>query len=157
WRDGGTCSGIGYQVAGFQTLVDSVRATGATNVIMLGGLAFSNDLSQWLQYRPTDSTGNLMAMVHVYNFNSCSSSSCWDGQLAPVAAQVPLTAGEIGENDCGHGFVDTFMNWLDSHGSGYLGWTWNTWDCSSGPALISDYNGTATAYGAGIKARLQSL
>ncbi len=30
WRDGGTCTGIGYQVAGLQSLVDAVRGTGAT-------------------------------------------------------------------------------------------------------------------------------
>ena len=55
--------------------------------------------------------------------------------MAPVAAQVPLTLSEIGENDCAHGFVDTLMNWADAHAVGYLGWTWNNWDCSSGPAL----------------------
>src|SRR5215472_8449261 len=38
WRDGGTCRGIGYQVAGMQALVRTVRATGASNVMMLGGL-----------------------------------------------------------------------------------------------------------------------
>jgi hypothetical protein len=137
-----------------QTLVNAVRATGATNVVMLGGLAYSNDLTQWLQFKPTDSANNLVAAWHVYNFNSCASESCWDSQLAPVAAQVPLVAGEIGENDCAHGFIDRVMNWLDAHGAGYLGWTWNAWDCSSGPSLISDYNGTATSFGAGLKARL---
>lgn len=154
WRDGGTCAGIPYQVAGFQSLVDAVRATGATNVILLGGLAYSNDLTQWLQYEPSDPTGNLAAFAHLYNFNSCSSTSCFDSQLAPVAAQVPLTLSEIGENDCGHGFVDTVMNWADSHAVGYLGWTWNTWDCGSGPALISDYDGTPTAYGVGLRDHL---
>ena len=34
WRDGGTCTGISYQVAGFQSLVNAVRATGNTNVIL---------------------------------------------------------------------------------------------------------------------------
>ncbi len=154
WRDGGTCAGIPYQVAGFQSLVNAVRATGAANVILLGGLAYSNDLTQWLQYKPSDPTGNLAAFAHLYNFNTCSSTSCFDSQLAPVAAQVPLTLSEIGENDCGHGFVDTVMNWADAHGVGYLGWTWNTWDCSSGPALISDYNGTPTAYGQGLRDHL---
>jgi endoglucanase len=157
WRDGGTCPGIGYQVAGFQSLVNSVRATGATNVILLGGLAYSNDLTQWLQYKPTDPTGNLAAFAHIYNFNTCSNTSCYDSQLAPVAAQVPLTLSEIGENDCAHGFVDTLMNWADSHGVGYLGWTWNNWDCSSGPALITDYTGTATAYGQGLKNHLATV
>jgi endoglucanase len=157
WRDGGTCPGISYPVAGFQSLVNSVRATGATNVIMLGGLAYSNDASQWLQYKPTDSTGNLAAFAHVYNFNTCSSTSCYDSTFAPVAAQVPFNFTEIGENDCAHGFIDTLMNWADAHSVGYLGWTWNAWDCSSGPALISDYSGTATAFGQGLKNRLATV
>jgi endoglucanase len=157
WRDGGTCSGIGYQVAGMQTLVNAVRSTGARNVIMLGGLAYSNDLGKWLTYRPADPAGNLAASVHVYNFNTCGNSSCWDSTLAPVAAQVPLVAGETGENTCGHSFVDQLMSWFDAHGVSYLAWTWNTWDCSSGPSLISAYDGTATAYGAGLKAHLQAI
>jgi endoglucanase len=154
WRDGGTCAGIPYQVAGFQSLLNAVRATGNTNVVMIGGLEYSNDLSQWLQFKPTDSTGNLMAFAHVYNFNACVSSSCWDSNWGPVAAQVPLALSEIGENDCNSSFINTVMNWADSHGIGYLGWTWNNWDCSTGPALITDYNGTATNFGAGFKAHL---
>jgi endoglucanase len=157
FRDGGTCPGIGYQVAGFQSLLNAVRATGASNIVMVGGLAFSNDLSQWLQFRPTDPMNNLVAFAHIYNFNSCANTSCWDSQLAPVAAQVPLTLSEIGENDCAHGFVDGLMSWADAHNVGYLGWTWNNWDCSSGPALITDYTGAATNYGQGLKARLASV
>ena len=157
WRDGGSCSGIGYQVAGFQTLVNAVRATGATNVLMLGGLAYSNDLTQWLTYAPTDPQHNLMAMAHVYNFNTCASTSCWDSQLAPVAAQVPLVFGEIGENDCAHGFIDGLMTWADARQLSYLGWTWNNWDCSSGPSLITDYNGTPTPFGEGLRTRLAAV
>ncbi|MET7454280.1 cellulase family glycosylhydrolase [Streptomyces sp. NPDC005574] len=157
WRDGGTCSGIGYEVAGMQDLVDAVRSTGAKNTIMAGGLAYSNDLSQWLTYRPTDPAGNLAAAYHVYNFNTCSNESCWNSTLAPVAAQVPLVAGEIGENTCSHGFVDQVMKWFDDRGLSYLGWTWNTWDCSSGPSLISDYGGTPTPYGIGLRDHLRAL
>ncbi len=157
WKNGGTCPGITYQVAGFQTLVNSVRATGATNVILLGGLAYANDLTQWLQYKPTDSTGNLAAFAHVYNFNTCANTSCWDSQLAPVAQSVPLTLSEIGENDCAHGFIDTLMAWADSHGVGYLGWTWNNWDCSSGPSLVTDWTGTPTNYGIGFKNHLATV
>jgi endoglucanase len=29
WRDGGTCPGIGYDVAGMQDMLDAVRGTGA--------------------------------------------------------------------------------------------------------------------------------
>ncbi|WP_445283605.1 cellulose binding domain-containing protein [Streptomyces sp. DSM 118148] len=157
WRDGGTCPGISYEVAGMQDLVDSVRGAGAKNVVMAGGLAYSNDLSQWLTYRPNDPAGNLAAAYHVYNFNTCSSESCWNSTLAPVAAQVPLIAGEVGENTCSHGFTDQVMKWFDDRNLSYLGWTWNTWDCSSGPSLISSYDGTPTAYGAGLRDHLRAL
>jgi hypothetical protein len=157
WLNGGTCSGITYSVAGMQQLVNAVRAAGASNVIALGGLAYSNDLTSWLAYEPTDPKANLMAAWHSYSFNSCGSASCWDSEVTPVAAQVPLLAGEIGENDCGTGYIDPLMNWLDSQGASYTAWTWNTWDCSSGPALISDYSGTPTVYGAGYKAHLLAL
>jgi len=156
WRDG-NCPGIGYRVSGMQTLVDTVRATGAKNVILLGGLAYSNDLGQWLTYRPTDPTGNLGAAWHVYNFNTCSTSACWTSTLAPVAAQVPLMAGEIGENDCGHAFIDGVMSWLDAQKISYLGWTWNTWNCNSGPALITSYDGTPTGFGIGLRDHLRAI
>ncbi|WP_441246878.1 cellulase family glycosylhydrolase [Kitasatospora sp. McL0602] len=157
WRDGGTCPGIGYQVAGMQSLVNAVRGTGADNVLMLGGLTWANDLTGWSAHQPTDPLHNLAASWHSYNFNSCVSSSCWDSQLAPVAAAVPLVTGELGENDCAHGYLDSLLPWLDQHGVSYLAWTWNTWDCSSGPALISGYDGTPTAFGAGYRAHLAAL
>jgi len=157
WRDGGTCSGVGYTVAGMQSLVTTVRNTGATNVLMLGGLAYSNDLSQWLAYKPSDPLGNLAASWHVYNFNACNNTGCYDGQVAPVAQQVPLVAGEIGENDCGHGFIDALMAWLDAHSGSYLGWAWDTFDCGGFPALISNYDGTPTAFGIGFRDHLAAL
>jgi cellulase/cellobiase CelA1 len=163
WKIGSTaastspCSDIPFAVAGMQTLVNTVRATGATNVLMLGGLAYSNDLSQWLQYEPTDPLNNLAASFHLYNFNSCNYANCWIENVQPVAAKVPVIAGEIGENDCASTFINTAMNWLDQNGIGYLAWAWNTYNCYNFPALISDYSGTPTAYGAGYKQHLYDL
>ncbi|TDV54090.1 cellulase family glycosylhydrolase [Actinophytocola oryzae] len=157
-RDGGTCTGFTYEVAGMQDLVDAVRATGATNVVMTAGLTWTNDLSQWLTYKPTDRTGNLMASWHSYNFNACVTTSCWDSQIGAVAAQVPVHAGEIGQDTCAHDYVDQVMAWLDRHGLGYTAWTWNPWGCGSGNVLIQDYNGTPTStYGEGYRAHLLSV
>jgi len=159
WLNGGSdCVGISYSVAGMQTLVSAVRSTGANNVIMLGGLEYSNDLTQWLAYEPTDPDHNLVASWHSYNFNTCSTQSCWTSQIAPVIAQVPVIAGEIGENDCADTYIDPLMTWLDSENTSYLAWAWNAdFNCSSGPGLITDYNGDPTAYGAGYEAHLQAL
>lgn len=153
WRDGCSTAG-GWRAAGMQKLVSTVRATGARQPIMLGGLAWSNDLSSWLTWKPSDSAGQLVASFHLYNFNGCDLASCWDSTIAPVAASVPVVTGEIGENDCGHAFVDGYLAWADAHGVSYLGWTWNPWDCSNGPALITDWAGTATPYGAGLRDHL---
>ncbi len=163
WLNGSTdanaspCNNINFAVAGMQTLVNTVRNTGATNPIMLGGLAYANNLSQWLQNEPVDPNNNLIASFHLYNASSCNSASCWDAQVAPVAAQVPVIAGEMGENDCTHSFIDDAMNWFDQHDIGYLAWAWNTYDCSSFPSLISSYDGTPTPYGEGLKDHLASL
>ena len=157
WRDGGTCAGIGFQVAGMQSMVNAVRSTGANNVLMLGGEEFSNELTSWLQFEPKDPDNNLVAAWHSYNFNTCSTMSCWTSQIAPVMASVPVITGEFGENDCSTGYVNGLMSWLDSQHSSYVAWTWNAWDCSSGPSLITDYTGTPTAYGAGVKAHFLTL
>ena len=156
WRNGGTCSGIGYQVAGMQAMVNAVRSTGASNPMLLGGLAYSNDLSQWNQYKPSDPDGNLIASWHAYSFNTCNTSSCWNSQVAPVIAGSPLVAEEIGESDCGGSYINSLTGWLESHNTGFLAWTWDAWGgCAN--ILITDYNGTPTAFGAAYKAILASL
>jgi hypothetical protein len=163
WKNGSTsagaspCNGVGFAVAGMQTLVNTVRATGATNILMLGGLAYSNDLSGWLANEPSDPDHNLAASTHIYNFNACNNSSCWNSQIAPVAASVPVIAGELGENDCADTFINGLMSWLDQQGIGYLAWTWTPYNCSSTPALITSYTGTPTAFGQGYKNHLLSL
>jgi len=154
WRDGGSCSGLDYRAAGMQQLVSSVRDTGARNLIMVGGLAWANDLSQWLTYEPSDPVHNLAASWHVYNFNACGNTDCYDQSVAPVAAHVPIVASEIGESDCGHGFIDHVMDWLDAHGDSYIGWSWNVGDCRTFPSLINDYNGDPSPFGDGLKQHL---
>ena len=141
-----------------QTLVNTVRASGANNTIILGGLAWSNDLSEWLKYEPFDPDHNLVASWHSYSNNSCNSLSCWTRQIAPVIASVPVIAGEIGEMDCADDYIDPLMAYLDSKSTSYLAWAWNAnFNCSTGPGLITNYSGTPTAYGAGYKSHLQSL
>jgi hypothetical protein len=150
------CAEVGFAVAGMQTLVNTVRATGATNILMLGGLAWANDLSQWLMYKPIDLLHNLAASFHLYNFNACSNQGCWNSQVAPVAAQVPVIVGELGENDCQQAFVDDAMNWFDQHGISYIGWAWKPYGCGF-PALILHYDGTPSVFGMGVKNRFTAL
>jgi endoglucanase len=160
WLDGGTaCSeGISYSVAGMQTLVNVVRATGADNVIMLGGLSYANNLSEWLKYEPIDPDHDLAASWHSYDFNSCNNETCWVKQISPVIRRVPVVVGEIGENDCADDYIDRLMLYLDSESTGYLAWAWNAdFKCAGGPGLITSYSGQPTVYGAGYMRHLESL
>jgi len=152
---------ITYQTAGMQQLVDAVRSTGATTPLMLGGLTYANDVSQWRQYEPKDPDHQLVVSFHTYNFGGCNSPSCWSANVAPLAKVVPVVTGEFGEDGCTDTYDLTFMPWADRRGISYLGWTWDAtdkgWDCSSGPALIQDYGGKPTAYGIGLKQHLAQL
>ncbi|MCO1574529.1 cellulase family glycosylhydrolase [Crossiella sp. SN42] len=157
WRDGGTCAGLPYETAGMQDLVDAVRATGATNVLMLGGLEWANDMREWLAHKPIDPLRNIAASWHAYSFNACANESCWDSQIAPLAQQVPVVLGEFGQDNCGFDYMRRLVNWADAHGIGYLAWTWNPWGCSTGAVLIKDWTGTPEpGLGEGFKAHLLS-
>jgi len=151
WRDGGTCVGMSYQAAGMQELVDAVRSSGATNVLMLGGVQYASGLSHWLANLPTDPLGNLAASWHIYNFSWCTTTACWDSNAAPVARQVPLVLGELGEDDRGSAFVTALMDWMDARQGSYLAWEWDVW--GQALDLISSYDGTPTPYGQTFKTR----
>jgi len=171
WRSGGCTvpdaadgtapvTGQTYTAVGMQSLVSAIRATGATQPIMLGGLAYANDLTGWLANEPTDPDHQLSASAHVYNGEACSAVSCWNAELAPVAASVPLVTGEFDESDCSAGFDDSYMKWADAHGISYLAWGWfvlSSQPCSA-MYLVTDSSGApASPNGVAVRAHLKSL
>jgi hypothetical protein len=156
-KNGGTCPGVSYPAAGMQSLVNAVRGTGSNNIVMVPGVQYTNVLDQWLANKPTDPSGNLVASWHSYADQVCANQSCWDSMVKPVLQSVPLIAGEIGEGDCADTYITPLMTYLDANGANYLGWAWDTYNCSSFPALISDYNGTPTAFGLGYRNHLLIL
>ena len=133
-----------WNAVGMQTLVDTVRATGAKNPIMVGGLEWANDMTGWLAHEPSDPLSSIVAAWHVYPGESCSSDTCRTSEMDPIAAKVPIVIGEVGDSVCnGTTLVTSVVPWADAKGVSYLGWTWNTWgDCDN--VLIADYTGTPT-------------
>ena len=156
WRDGCTTS-AGWKTAGMQTLVNAVRSTGARQPVIVNGNNYANDLTSWLAYRPTDTAGQLVAGFHSYSDNWCNNVTCWNNKVGKVAASFPVVTGELGQTDCAHGYVDSFMQWADATGVSYMGWSWNPFSCTDQPALISSYDGTPTSYGIGIRDHLRAL
>ena len=142
-----------YTAVGMQTLVSAIRAAGAHQPILLGGLNYANVLTGWLAHEPSDPDGQLAASFHNYQGLGCDNQACWDSQIAPVAAQVPVVTGEFDQDVCAASTFDVdYMSWADQHGVGYLAWGW--WVLSpqeiadagcSAYYLISDPSGTPAA------------
>jgi endoglucanase len=128
---------VTYQTAGMQQLVDTVRATGAKQPIMVPGLSSANnECSAWLNNHiggtctqlaqlPTDPLNQLALSFHNYLGGACDNVTCWNS-LASVtqAAGLPIITGEFGESDCGDSFVNSYMNWADQNNVSYLAWAW---------------------------------
>jgi hypothetical protein len=141
-----------------QSLVNAVRNAGGRQPLMLGGEAVASDLTGLLAHLPSDPLHQLIAAAHIYNNGSCNSPACWNGTLAPIAKRIPVVTGEMGEYDCGHSFIDTYMGWADSIGVSYLAWSWlpgtDATTCRVVAGLITNWNGAPTPYGAGFRAHL---
>jgi Cellulase (glycosyl hydrolase family 5) len=163
WLKGSTathtapCADLDYAAAGMQTLVDAVRTTGAQNVLIASGIAYASNLEQWAKDMPQDPNHDIMASFHDYNFTQCATLSCIQNNIQSVLPVAPVIVGELGENDCKPTYVNNSMNWFDKVQVGYVGWSWNVADCGKFPALISNYDGTPTGFGAGIKQHFADL
>lgn len=163
-----------YTAVGMQALVTAIRDTGARQPVLVGGLDYANDLSGWVDHAPDDPLNQEAASFHNYMGKACDSVACWNSQIAPVAANVPVVTGEFDEdnytesqcqNTAASTFDQDFMTWADQHGVGYLAWGW--WVLSQAEKdaagcsafyLLDDYNGTPAApNGTALHGHLLSL
>ncbi|MDQ2623449.1 MAG: glycoside hydrolase family 5 protein [Actinomycetota bacterium] len=152
----------GYRTTGMAELLRTVRLAGATQPVILSGLDYANDLSRWLEFAPGDD--QLIAGFHNYPGQRCNSETCWNREIAELAAEVPVITAEVGQNDCRFDHVARYVDWADDFHIGYLAWAW--WDLDlpgAAPsctnfALIDDLDGTPTGqYGAAFRNHLISL
>jgi endoglucanase len=176
WENGGctvpaynetaTRTATTYTAVGMQALVTAIRATGATQPVMIGGLDYANDLTGWVKNAPHDPLGQEAASFHNYMGKSCDDVGCWNGEIAPVAAAVPVVTGEFAQEVCApSNFDNEYMNWADAHGVSYLAWAWIALSSQeiaekgcSAYSLITDYDGTpASPNGANLREHLLAL
>ncbi len=152
-----------WTVIGTQSIVNTIRGTGATNPIIIAGVNYSNDLSEWLSYVPSDTAHAIVAGAHVYfDGLTCENSSCWTSQYAPIeAAGYPFVVDEMGyQASCTDSKINQLMNWADAQSPqiGYWAWSWNPFGCTSGPSLIKNDSFVPTStYGSGFQSHLLSV
>ena len=146
-----------------QQLVDAVRSTGASQPIMLGGLGYSSDESQWLAHEPHDPDGQLVVSFHTYNFSGCNDEACWNEQIAPLARRFRSSPARWARTRARTATSTTTCRGPTptaspiSAGPGTRPRRPSYWSCSEGPALIKTYAGKPTPFGAGLKRHLAKL
>lgn len=151
WRNGGD-SGEGYQVVGMQQLYDTVRATGATNLVLIGGLDWAFDLSGVSQNRVNGN--NIVYVTHPYDFAN-KAPGTWDSKFGFLAATDPIFITEFGSFDCSTNYTSQLLSYAKDRGLSWTGWAWYPGGCNF-PALINNWNGDPSAPGQVVKAALQS-
>jgi endoglucanase len=151
-----------WTTAGMQQLLNAVRATGATNVVLTSTDAYSSSLSDWLQHMPTDPAGQLGAVWHAYSaaaygyptqvtcqpLPQCSATEMSAAQQI-LAAGHPIVITEFGDvitSAAGNSspWASVLLPFADKNGISYLGWTWDTWAGVGGNVLITDAAGDPT-------------
>jgi hypothetical protein len=158
WQKGGTVADKNqktgdrkkFEAAGMQTLLDSVRATGAKNVVIVGGLDWSYDLSGFLKGRALpDPNGNgVIYANHAYPFKG-DTVERWLEKMEKAAKTLPLIVSEFGSDPrggagrTGEQWVRQVLQVLEDHQ-----WAWTAWDLHphASPCLVSDWKYTPTPH-----------
>ncbi len=148
-----------FEAVGMQRLLDTVRASGARNVVVVGGLDWAYDFSGILAGRRlSDPRGDgVIYANHCYD-NKHDSVDTWIAKMEKASATLPVIVTEFGGRSGPSRVVPT-DNWLlhvlqalDEHH-----WSWTAWDLhpGAGPVLISDWNYTPSArFGVYVKEAL---
>ncbi len=145
-----------WQAAGMQTMLDAVRATGATNVVLAGTMGWNGDLRPWSLYAPRDPIGQLAVAWHVYPWHKDTAKPAWSGMgdqfvaAANITTQYPIVITETGLSAP---LAQSLLPWADGQRSvSYLYWSWNPW--GKPYDLIRDAAAQPTGFGAYYKAHL---
>jgi len=159
-----------WRSAGMQQMLDAVRATGASNVVLTSTLAYSSAMGGWLQHHPIDTLhpSQIAAVWHAYpgdsrypaQVNCIGLPQCSARTMQAVqdilAAGFPVVLTEFGDPVGGTAapLSSMLLPFADANGIGYLAWTWDIWP-GTPFYLITDAAGTPTAgFGAYVKAHL---
>jgi len=147
-----------WDIASYQAMLNAVRATGASNVVLVGTMQYSQDFSGWLVHKPDDPLDQMAAVWHPYpTYGTTWGTPAYaQPNYAPevfidaeniLASGIPVIATETGDRNTpgtvGAPLVSTVTRWSDQHGASVIGWTWDVW-AEPNHVLIKDVDGTPT-------------
>ncbi|EGG22808.1 hypothetical protein DFA_04938 [Cavenderia fasciculata] len=145
WRNGGLFKGKKY--VGMQQLLDTIRNTGANNVVIANGMRWGFDLYHVKSFLLDGY--NIMYGTHPYNFTD-KASKYWDHHFGDLSEKFPIIATEFGEFTCESVYTEEFIDYADRKGIHWTAWGWFPKDCLF-PSLIVDWDGTPSKSGKAVK------
>jgi endoglucanase len=151
WKNGGQTS-AGWLAVGMQQLYDTVRATGAQNLVLVGGLDWAYDLSGVPNYRI--SGYNIAYATHPYG--PYRDPSDWGRAWGSLTYTDPVVATEFGvlnDTGCTTDYAAQVMQFADAHLASWTAWAWYPGGCTF-PGLITDWSGSPSALGDLVKSAL---
>lgn len=141
-------------------VVQAIRAQGAKQPIIVGGIEYSRDLS-WVLENPIPDD-NVVYAAHIYPGHSSSHWDYWFGQVSQVYPVLATEWGFMDENRAegpSHlagdraGYGEPFLAYLDAHG---IGWFTCWYDDDWQPPMFSKGWDEPTRYGAFALERLKA-
>lgn len=147
-----------FNTPGMQALIDTVRQTGARNIVIVGGLDWSYDLSGIVNgYALDDRGGNgIVYSTHIYPWKSG-----WQKHFLDTAARYPLFIGEVGcpekwedfpfipqsqrKENLGPGstWANDVLGMIQQY---RLNWTGFSFHPRSGPPILKDWSYAPTEF-----------
>lgn len=163
WRNGGMVTDmpanwnrdqtrIKYDSVGMQKLYDTVRATGAQNVVTVAGLDWGYDLSGVLDGNAITGTN------YVYETHPYPNKQDWDDNFGKISLKYPVYVGEWGfggqafSGTNGPAYGQRLMGYLKEHDIPM----WTAWNFSAtaGPTMFRNWSYEPTVFGKFVEKQL---
>jgi endoglucanase len=138
---------VTFAAVGMQQLYDTIRATGAKNLVIAGGINWAYDLSGVASH-PIQGEG-IMYATHPYNYANKQPAD-WDQSWGFLTETAPVIVSEFGAFDCTTDYVQQLIDYADAHAASWTGWAWYVGGCTF-PSLITDWTGTPSPPGQVVK------
>jgi aryl-phospho-beta-D-glucosidase BglC (GH1 family) len=140
----------GFHAVGMQALVDAVRGVGAKNIVLVGGLDWSYDLSGIAKgFTIDDKGGNgIILSTHVYPWKTD-----WLNKVLVVADKYPILLGEVGANTKKMDFIPAegqedaatwvprVLGFIQKYKLHWTGWSFHP---ATSPVMITGWDYTPT-------------
>ncbi len=136
----------GFHSVGQQALINAVRGVGAKNIVLVGGLDWSYDLSGIAQgFAVDDKGGNgIIYSTHIYPWKTD-----WQNKVLVIADKYPILLGEVGANNKKMEFIPAegqedaetwvprVLGLIQKYKLHWTGWSFHP---GASPVMISGWN-----------------